>query len=300
MSMTPRTVLDQTILSDINKHAATLEKHFNADVVYYYGPTHSLFLKDFRDFIEGVADENQRQKLAFFIKTPGGVVEPVEKMVEIIRYHFDEVYFVVPDMAMSAGTIFCMSGDKIYMDYSSSLGPIDPQVLVDSGSGNHYVPALGYLEQVERLIQKSDAGTLTPAEFAMLEKLDLAVLNSYEQAIDLSTELLKKWLVQYKFKDWEIHRSDPKKKGNAVTPEEKVERADEIAKKLGNHAFWHSHGRMIGPTTLEDELRLEIDDFSEDRELRRVIRTYNDLLTDYIERQGYNFYLHSRKRPMHT
>ena len=27
---------------------------------------------------------------------------------------------------MSAGTIWCMSADKIFMDYSSSLGPIDP------------------------------------------------------------------------------------------------------------------------------------------------------------------------------
>ena len=61
-----------------------------------------------------------------FLNTPGGNAEIVEKLVEIIRFHYKELYFVVPDEAMSAGTIFCLAGDKIFMDYSSSLGPIDP------------------------------------------------------------------------------------------------------------------------------------------------------------------------------
>jgi ClpP class serine protease len=49
--------------------------------------------------------------------------------VTVIRKHYKTVNFVVPDYAMSAGTIFCMSGDKIFMDYASALGPIDPQVI---------------------------------------------------------------------------------------------------------------------------------------------------------------------------
>lgn len=52
---------------------------------------------------------------------------------------------MVPDCAMSAGTIFCMAGDKIWMGYYSSLGPIDPQVF----NGKNWVPALGYLDKVE-------------------------------------------------------------------------------------------------------------------------------------------------------
>ena len=63
-----------------------------------------------------------------------------------------EVHFVVPNAAMSAGTIFCMSGDKIYMDYSSSLGPIDPQVPAHDG---RLVPALGYIDKVNEFIEKA-------------------------------------------------------------------------------------------------------------------------------------------------
>lgn len=45
-----------------------------------------------------------------------------------------------------------MSGDNIYMDYYSRLGPIDSQVQCRQGQ---MVPALGYLVQWERLVKIS-------------------------------------------------------------------------------------------------------------------------------------------------
>ena len=111
---------------------------------------------------------------------------------------------------MSAGTIFCMSGDKIYMDYSSSLGPIDPQVW----NGKQWVPALGYLDKVEELLEKDRKGALTKAGFLILQSQDLAMLSRCEQAKALTITLLKKWLVDHKFKDWATHQTDPIKKGN--------------------------------------------------------------------------------------
>lgn len=41
-------------------------------------------------------------------------------------------------MAMSAGTIFCLSGDDLIMDERAFFGPIDPQVPSKNG---RYVPA---------------------------------------------------------------------------------------------------------------------------------------------------------------
>ena len=232
-----------------------------------------------------------KDRLTVVLNTPGGNAETVEKMVEIIRHHYKEVYFVVPDYAMSAGTIFCMSGDKIFMDYSSSLGPIDPQVF----NGTTYVPALGYLDKVNELLEKAQNGTLTQAEFLILQNQDLALLRSYEQAKELTITLLKKWLVEYKFKDWTEHRTDSNKIGKSVTLKEKIERAEEIADKLGNNKIWHSHGRMINITTLVNTLRLEIEDYSDDPNLRTLIRNYNDLLTEFIVRNGFKVFLHSRK-----
>jgi hypothetical protein len=163
----------------------------------------------------------KKGSLAVVLTTPGGQAEAVEKLVEVAREHFGLLYCVVPVAAMSAGTIFCMAADKIYMDYSSSLGPIDPQV--PDRDGRFLIPALGHLDKVNEAIEKSRNNTITPVEFEWLMRQDLAMLRFYEQARDLSIALLEKWLVQYKFKDWQAHRTT--NIGSAVTPQERQARA---------------------------------------------------------------------------
>lgn len=264
------------------------------DVVAYIGQIHPVFIQPFLEFIEAVAskkpdDQPFPKRLVLVINTPGGVAETVEKMVEIIRHHYSEVYFVVPNTAMSAGTIFCMSGDKIYMDYSSSLGPIDPQVPAHDG---RLVPALGYIDKVNEFIDKAHCGGgLSDAELIMLKGLDLAMLSRYEQACELSISLLKMWLVKYKFKDWKEHRTN--NPGSQVTEGEKQERAEEIAKLLSDNKIWHSHGRMIGIKTLSEDLKLEIEDYTNDAQLRNTIRTYSELLTEYVDKQQVPVFMHS-------
>lgn len=274
----------------LNELITNLEDHFNSDIIFYYGTIHPGIKRLFRDFIEELKDESEHNRLTVFLNTSGGSVEAVDDFVNIIRYHYEEVYFVVPDYAMSAGTIFCMSGDKIFMDYSSSLGPIDPQIY----NGERYVPALNYLDKVDELIEKAKNNKLTDPEFVMLQNLDLAQLKSYEQARDLTVDLLKEWLVKYKFKSWEKHQTNPDKKGEEVTREEKEQRAKEIAEALNNTQKWRSHNRSVDIKDLE-EIRLKVQDFSDDNNLRKMIREYNDLLIDYINNENYKHFMHSKK-----
>jgi hypothetical protein len=282
---------DAQIKQVLTQRVKALEEHFEADVIFFYGPIYPSIEKRFRDFLDTLkADGTPRTRLALFLNTPGGSAEIVEKLVELIRFHYSEVYFVVPDEAMSAGTIFCMSGDKIYMDYSSSLGPIDPQV----HNGKDWVPALGYLDHVERMIEKSAKGKITDAELVILQNQDLAMLSRYEQAKNLTITLLKKWLVEYKFKDWTVHQTNPAKLNQPVTLDEKGVRASEIAGMLSDNKIWHSHGRMISPSTLSKSLRLKIEDYSSDKTLRPLIRAYSDLVTDHAERNKFISFLHSR------
>jgi membrane-bound ClpP family serine protease len=284
-------IFDVTITEVLNERLAALEKHFEADVIFYFGEINPGYIKVFRDFIERLkADPAARDRLVVVLNTPGGSAEMVEKMVEIIRHHYAEVYFVVPDFAMSAGTIFCMSGDKIYMDYSSSLGPIDPQVF----NGKDWVPALGYLDKVEELIKKAQAQQISRAEFLILQSQDLATLSRCEQARDLTITLLKKWLVEYKFKDWTVHQTTPEKLHQPVTLEEKRERAEEIARILGSNKKWHSHERMLGIETVRRDLRLQVEDYSADETLKGLVRAYNDLMIEYIARIELPVFMHSR------
>lgn len=286
-------IFDETIKESLSTRLVKIEQHLAGDVAFYYGPIDASIVRAFRDFIEQTAQHStcNRKRLLFFLNTPGGSAEAAEKMVEIMRHHYNEVFFIVPDAALSAGTILCMSGDSIYMDYSSSLGPIDPQVW----NGKDWVPALGYLDKVDTMLDKAKKGELTNAEFLILQNQDLALLSRYEQARDLTVTLLKKWLVEYKFRDWETHATDPQKKGQQVTPKEKQDRAEQIAKQLGDNKLWHSHGRMIGPGTLTRLLRLKINDYSADTNLRTIIRSYNDLLTQYIGRGDFKWFIHNRQ-----
>lgn len=281
-------IFDEAVKDILNQRLEALEEHLEADVIFFYGEIQPSVEKTFRDFIENLKKDTEKDfdRLAVMLNTPGGSAETVEKMVNIIRQHYSEVYFIVPDYAMSAGTIFCLSGDKIFMDYSSSLGPIDPQVF----NGQRWVPALGYLDKVNEMIEKSRLGTLTQAEFIMLQKLDLAEIRQYESAKALTVSLLKEWLVKYKFKNWTTHGSN----GKPVTATEKEERAEAIAKYLGDNSLWHSHGRSIGIKTLTELLKLKIDDYSDDLTLRTLIRSYNDLICEYIVRHSFPAFAHSR------
>ena len=281
-------IFDSTIHEILNDRLNKLESHFDADFMFYYGPITDSLDKPFRDLIEELkAEPNTKATLFIVINTPGGSAETVERLVKITRHHYSEVNFIIPDAAYSAGTIFCLSGDKIYMDYSSSLGPIDPQVF----NGKNWVPALGYLDKVEELINKSIAGTISQAELIMLREQDLAMLRRHEQARDLTVALLKEWLVKYKFKNWDTHNST----GLPVTPFEKEQRATEIARDFGDNKLWHSHGRSIGVAALTHILKLKIEDYSKEPVLTKLIRDYNDLICQYVTRNGGEMFFHTKK-----
>ena len=69
----------------------------------------------FRDSVELLsARQGKRNTLGLCLTTPGGQAEAVEKMVEIIRYHYEYFYTIFPRAAMSAGTILSMAADKIF------------------------------------------------------------------------------------------------------------------------------------------------------------------------------------------
>jgi|SRR5579863_3943812 len=241
-----------------------------------------------RDEIEAITPK--RRKLAFILETSGGYIEIVQRIVDTLRHHYEHVDFIVPNFAMSAGTVLVMSGDSIYMDYYSTLGPIDPQV---ARSGRGMVPALGYLEQYGRLIKKAQRGAISTAEISyLIHHFDPAELYNYEQARELSISLLKEWLVRYKFKNWRKTAT----RGIDVTPRMREKRADEIAKMLNNIKHWHSHGRGISLEVVRRELRLQVEDFGEIEELGSKIRAYYKLLQGYMVRLAHDVVLHRKGR----
>jgi hypothetical protein len=267
------------IEEQLDERIGAIETAANADVLTYIGRMFPPADDAIKTALEAVSQ--RRNALICVLETPGGFVDIAERIARIFRHHYSRVDFVVPSYAMSAGTILVMSGDAIHMDYASILGPIDPQV--EKGDG--LVPALGYLEQYKRLIEKAETGALTTAEATYLvQNFDPAELYRYEQERELSIALLKEWLVQYKFKDWTI--TEGRKK--PVTKKMRTDRARIIAEKLNKTDHWHSHSRGIPMEVLTRDLKLLIDDFGESPTLGPPIRDYYHLLQDYTGKRGHD------------
>jgi hypothetical protein len=275
--------VDQSIKEAADARLREIEACYNADAITIISPITWGLEHRVRVAIE--PREPKRDTLLVILDTPGGVVEVVERIVRVFRKFYREVKFLVPDKALSAGTILAMSGDAILMDYHSVLGPIDPQVERDG----KLVPARSYLAQFEMLKQKSEAGTLTTAEVILLQKLDLAELHQFELAQELSISLLKQWLTSYKFKDW--HNTETRR--IPVTLAMREDRADKIARLLNNHERWQTHGRGIDMKTLRDEVELKIDDYSSDPDAHGQVWHYLWFMQDYMARNNLGSFVHS-------
>ena len=275
------TIRPNFTLEDVSKHwlnsrLVSIEEHSEKDVVTIYGDIIPGIDIRVRVAIEEL--DERKAILLVILHTNGGVVEEVQNIVQILRHYYNQVHFLVPVCAMSAGTVLALSGDEIYMDYFSRLGPIDPQLF----TGNSTIPALSYLHQYEKLIEKSQQGQLSSAKYVLLNKLDLAELHRIELAAELSVSLIEDWLVQYKFKDWQ--------KNN----QEKRERAQEIAQILNDHRKWYTHGSSIHKDILENDIGLKIDDYSVDKDLKKLIWAYFWSLSEYTSKVRAPSFIHSR------
>lgn len=85
-------IFDSTIRDILSERLDALEKHFNADVIFYYGEIHSTLEKFFRDCIEKLKEDKpeEKQRLVIFLNTPGGSAETVDlKLRNLIRTYND-------------------------------------------------------------------------------------------------------------------------------------------------------------------------------------------------------------------
>lgn len=278
------------IEQQLDERIKALEEAFDADALTLMGGL--VFGVDdlIRPVVEGLRQRPaSRSRLAVILTTEGGYIEVVQRIVDTFRHHYEHVTFIIPNYAFSAGTVLAMSGDDIFMDYYSRLGPIDPQVPDANG---RLVPALGYIKQWEQLIDKANEGSLNTAEYYLLTNgFDQAALYQYEQARQLSITLLKEWLVKYKFKDWRVTATHQV----PVTLTMKEERAEKIAKELNDTGRWHSHGHGISMALLRDDpkLNVQIDDLGSDPARHQIVRQYYSLLDDYTAKRGYTSVLHA-------
>ncbi len=198
----------------------------------------------------------EAKEVDIVLVTPGGMANQVAKFITKIRPRFDKVNFIILNMAMSAGTIFALSGDEIIMNRSSYIGPIDPQIRKSDGE---FIPAQSILNLVDEIKERGDKALnsgLKPSwtDLTLLKNIDPKEIGYAISGTNYSIKLVEDYLYRFKFKSWTTHSSS----GQPVTEDEKKKRAKDIAELLCNHAEWKSHGHAITREDAWDVCQLKI------------------------------------------
>ena len=133
------------------RYLKELYEHTGRNVIVYYsgwlqksniGGT-SVNDADKNGFMNVIHKLEKDQGLDLLLHTPGGDTAATESLVDYLHSIFGkDIRAVIPQLAMSAGTIISCSCKEILMGKHSSLGPIDPQF------GG--IPAHGIVEEFKR------------------------------------------------------------------------------------------------------------------------------------------------------
>lgn len=219
----------------------------------------------FREMVAKVPAD--QKSVDVLLATLGGSAQQVSNFVNCLRARFNEVDFLVPSFCMSAGTLFALSGDHIWMTERACLGPIDPQVPT---AGGRYVPAQALLLLVAEIQRTGDEamrnGQPVPwAYVRIIDSLDKKELGEAITASQYSETMAAQFLQRFKFRCWKIKETSE----TPITDQDRAARANEIAAALGSHDRWKSHGHSLSRDVLWNELRLRID--HPDPALERVI-----------------------------
>ena len=177
------------------RYLRRLFRHTGRNVIAYY----SGYLTKRIDGIE-INDEDkngymlcvhqlERDKgLDLILHTPGGDGQAAISLVDYLRSMFkDNMRAIVPQLAMSAGTMIACSCSSIVMGRQSSLGPIDPQFGV--------IAAANLLSEVK----KAKADIISNPSSALfwnpiLSKITPSFIEKCELAVQDSNEFLDKTL----------------------------------------------------------------------------------------------------------
>jgi hypothetical protein len=155
----------------------------------------------------------------------------VEQIVSLLRERFKHLRFIVPHTATSAATMMVLAGDTVLMDERSTLGPIDPQIVISLPNAQLKIPAHAYLQGFERAQEAiEERPDVAAAYVPLLNKYEMYLLEMCANAKRLSRSLAQEWLRTYMLKD----------KPDAD------ELADRIAIELSDHTRFLSHQRPIG------------------------------------------------------
>jgi len=149
---------------------------------------------DMTGFMNALKGMECKKGLDLILHTPGGSPAAAEAIISYLRNKFNyDIRVIVPQMAMSAGTMMACAAKEIIMGKQSSLGPIDPQF--------NGIPAYNIQMEFEEAKIDLAANPQNAQYWAIkLQQYPAAFLKTAIDAIQLSGKLVREWLETGMFK----------------------------------------------------------------------------------------------------
>jgi|LQYC01.1.fsa_nt_gi Periplasmic serine proteases (ClpP class) len=223
-----------------NIHQALIKKFeekFHTNLVCYIAlfghPAGAITNQDgeiLENILRSIALDNKEDNLDLLLHTPGGSPEAAADIIRVCRSYSKTFRAIVPNAAMSAGTLIGMGSDEVVMSDTSKLGPIDPQMIfVQSKEVAIMRPAKSFIDAYIDLINSARSSKPATPFLHLLDRQDPSWIIECVRARNATENLAKEQLKAKMLKD-------------------KTE--EEIAKVVQNFfevGDKNTHGRSISP-----------------------------------------------------
>lgn len=225
-------------------YSAWLQKSLMANGSFDFGINDN----DKTGFMTCIYKMDKSKGLDLILHTPGGDISATESLVVYLKSIFgNDIRVIVPQMAMSAGTMIACCAKEIIMGKHSNLGPIDPQYGM--------YRAHGIIEEFNSIKQEYTTNPNTSLAWGpILSKYTPTLIGECQKAIDWSNGLVEQWLTENMFS------KDPKA----------VDKARAIVDYIGSHALTKSHSRHLHIKDLQN-LGFKITELENDAVLQDLV-----------------------------
>ena len=206
--------------------------------------------EDMNGFMTTVSGLDKSLGLDLILHTPGGSIASTESIVNYLHLMFGKnIRVIVPQVAMSAGTMMACSSSAIILGKQSSLGPIDPQI--------RDLAAQGVLNEFRRALNeiKNDADAVQVWRW-VLQQYHPTFLGQCRQAIDWTRKFVGDQLRDVMFEN------DPDAEA----------KAEQIVDALSDQDEHKSHDRHI-PLAKCRDIGLKVIALEDDNKLQDLVLT---------------------------
>jgi ATP-dependent protease ClpP protease subunit len=255
---THRTAAQTAVDAVRRKYLKELYAHNRRNIIAYYSgflskPTIAgveITDEDKNGFMMATHGMVKQNGLDLILHTPGGSIAAAESIVDYLKRMFGKnIRAIIPQIAMSAGTMIACSCKKIIMGTHSNLGPIDPQL--------NGIPAAGVIEEFRKALDeiKKDPDAMMVWQY-ILRQYPPSFLGQCENGV--------KWASAFVAAELRSNMLSGRPDAEAL--------ADDIVAKLTDFSGNKSHDRHIHYDECRD-MGLEVELLEEDNKQQDLVLT---------------------------